>query len=804
MKTKRIGAVLSAMLMACSALPAMGFNAAAAEGKFPGKDAADPIRSIITNIHEIAPDKLNFDKDPKINFKDFKIVEKNINALYTGENGYYEKDGDTIVKYNSIPCNTETKKYDLNGDDYVSPDDYCSFLYALSNQFKFIVSEGAGTNTQLTATITGIDVHREIDNLVIPSEIYDRKTDRIYPVTEIAENAFAGLKNLKTVEMSNYTQPYWVDEYGKRIPNKGEITASNPLVINSGAFSGCSSLKTVVLPEYVSVCEDSFAGTPFFEDNHDDSSYDVKILKGSEGADKKSTVVAYGIRNVDCVGNLNIPSCVTSISNNLVGNYTTLLENINFEKDSNGEYNIRFIGANAFSGCPNLRTVNKKPFAQLDTELQDQLYKYVNVFNGTQFMADETSRQLDKIVDKITGTPGYEQMNDAEKTLVAAKYFVYSVGYNKWGTSSTEFSLYPNSPYSTIDLARECEQADFAALNVRFTCCEGITKGFACVLDRIGVRNLTKGETDHALNLVFIPGVDGCAGKWFTVDLSGPCGVRTDEIMSADNRDEYLSASKGYDESADIFNCDSAVVRDLTINAEYLNTFSPDDSATNNIFNTDNRNGTNLSNRDFFNLLSESAGKHVIGNEDFSFIFNNDNTKLLIYKAGGYDSPEYVRAQANAQEALRPYINEGLIDFIDAKNEANKIINYDEYAMEYRKNSKGVFRYEIQNVDSFDSENRFHGGNGKIVRNNYFKLNDVSVSSNPKIKSVYFFTDEDGVVTLMRKDAPLFKVRIEKNEKKIYGYDLYSNEPLHGRFYDNYGYYWLFINGELANTDCID
>ncbi len=801
MKTKKIGAVLSAMLMACSALPAMGFNAAAAEGKFPGKDAADPIRSIITNIHEIAPNKLNFDNDPKINFKDFKIVEKKINALYTDENGYYEKDGDTIVKYNSIPCNAETEKYDLNGDKALSPDDYCSFLYAISKQFKFIVSEGAGTGTQLTATITGIDVHREIDNLVIPSEIYDRETDRIYPVTEIAENAFADLKNLTKVEMSNYTQPYWVDEYGKRIPNYGESTASNPLVINSGAFSGCSKLATVVLPEYVSVCKDSFEDTPFFDKNHDDSNYDVKILKGSEGADNKSTVVAYGIRKVDCVGNLNIPACVTSISNDLVGNYTTLLENINFEKDSNGKYNIRFIGAGAFSDCPNLRTVNKKPFAQLDTELQNQLYKYVNVFNGTPFMAEETNRQLDKIVSKITGTPGYEQMNDAEKTLVAAKYFVYSVGYNKWGTSSTDFSLYPNVPYSTIDLARECHNADFAALNVRFTCCWGITKGFACVLDRIGVRNLTKGEPDHALNLVFIPGVDGSAGKWFTVDLSGPCGVRTDEIMLADKRDEYLSASKGYDERADIFKCDSAVVKDLTINAEYLKTFSPDDSATINIFNTDNRNETTLSSVDFFNLFSESAGNHVIGNEDFSFIFNNDNTKLLIYKAGDNDSPEYVRAQANAQKALRTYIDEGLIDFIDATDSANQYLDYDKYDITYMSDTK---LYVVSRGFYTDAEHRFHFKNGDIVGPDFVPIENVTVKSNSNIKNVYFITDEDGYVTLAKGNSPLFRVRVETNGKKVYCYDLDSNKPLNGRFHYANAYYWLFENGELTNTDCID
>ena len=174
-------------------------------------------------------------------------MDEHINGLYVSEGiSYYQKDEKgNILAYNSFPINKENEKYDINGDEVISPDDYCSFLYAISNQFKFTVSVNKGVNTQLTATITGTNIDSEIEKLVIPSEIYDFATDRIYPVTEIAANAFANLKGLKEVEMSNYVQPDWLDEYDNHIATKGMITASNPLIINRGAFKGCSNLTTV-------------------------------------------------------------------------------------------------------------------------------------------------------------------------------------------------------------------------------------------------------------------------------------------------------------------------------------------------------------------------------------------------------------------------------------------------------------------------------------------------------------------------------------------------------------------------------
>lgn len=809
MKTKKLCAVLSAMLMACSTMPAMGFNAAAREGYFPGKD--DPkIRSITESIHnrnitpEITPDMLSFDTDVRINFNDFKIVEKAINDLYVSNGiNYYQTEENGTLKYNSIPCNNDTKKYDINGDNNLSPDDYCTFLNALSQQFVFSVSQSDGVNSQLTATITGINVHRDIDNLVIPAEIYDINTDRIYPVTEIGANAFANLTNLKNVEMSNYVQPDWVDEYGRRIATRGKITASNPLIIDSGAFKGCTNLETVVLPEYVSVCEDSFEGTPFFKNNKNDTDYDVKILTGSSNAEGKSSVVAYGIRNVDVVGNMRIPACVTSISKYLASEYRYILSNITFETDKNGHYNIGFIGEGAFCNCEKLKTVNSVPFNQLDEELQNTLYKYVSSFDCTAFMADETSRQLDKIFDKITNTPGFDQMNDAEKTLVAAKYYVYSVYYNNWYTSSSEFSLYPNAPYSTVDLARACCNSEFAALNVRFTCCEGITKGFALVLDRIGVKNLTKGEPNHALNLVYIPDVSGSAGKWFNVDLSSCCNQRTTEIMSDENRNDDLSLLRGYDEKADLDNCDSKVVNSMTIDNEYLSTLTVPADATFNILKSSFTNGSTLSNNNFFHLFSSSKGKHVTGDEAFAFIFNNDNSKILLYKAGNNTSYKHVKSQAEKQEDLIPYINEGLIDFIDVADSKNRVLKYDNYNLDYMLDKDNGWIYVASDIYNLDSEYRFHSKNGEIIKNDYVKFNNVSVSWNPAINCIYFIVGDEGTITFKDNREVYHTVRAEKKGNKVYCYDLNSNEALNARF--TYGdYFWSFENGELVCTNCID
>lgn len=82
--------------------------------------------------------------------------------------------------------------------------------------------------------------YKEIENIIIPAEYNGKK------VTQIAEKAFAGFRNLKSVT----------------IPEG--IT-----IIGSGAFNGCRSLTTVIAPDNLDyVGANAFSSTPFLENQN--------------------------------------------------------------------------------------------------------------------------------------------------------------------------------------------------------------------------------------------------------------------------------------------------------------------------------------------------------------------------------------------------------------------------------------------------------------------------------------------------------------------------------------------------------
>lgn len=796
-KIRRISALLSAIIMVCSTVNAAPVNVFAAEGEgnFPNA------RTIKTDWIKFDPAKLDVNGDGKINYYDVSEIETYINDLYETRNiSYYQRSDDGSYSFNSLAVETETdKKYDLNKDNVLSPDDYCNLLCLITKQFKYSISQNAGNNTQLTASIDGYNLSGDPTELVIPSEIYDINTDRIYPVTNISYGAFYSMKKLETVEFINYRQPNWVDEYGNRIATRGQITASNPLSIAHYAFAKCTKLKTVVFPENVSVENTTFEGTPFFNNNSND--YDgVKVLTGSADHDKKTYSVVYDIdfdRAVGQNGDLNIPACVSAIRNNITNGGYPGLRNINFKKNSSGSYNLRFIGAKAFEGCDNLVTVNNRSFAENDEYLKDQLYKYSSAFDCTAFMAAETSRQLDKIVSKIESTPGYDKMNDGEKALIAAKYIVYNIYYSSWYSTSGEFSLYPNSLYSTIDVLRESYESENAGLNVRFTVCEGISRTYALVLDRIGVKNFTMGLHGHATNQVYIPkckGKDGSevGGHWYTMDITGLCGARAREVMGSADREEDISKLRGYDDTVDINNSGSSAVDSMTIKGEYLNTLNVKDNAYNNIMNDDFEIESRLSNRNFFHLFSASAGKHVTGNNEFFFVFNKDNTQLLLYRYGKILDPQVVKEQAEKQPALKAEIDAGLVGFVDATQ--NEVFDNGDVVYEL---TDGL--YDVKYKESFDEEHRYHGGNGKIVYGNWFAVGGLTIRDVPDKSYAYFAADSDGKV-YMDRPYNTQAIVFEKKDNKIYAYDL-NNVPLDG-VYTRYKYIWSFENGELVYSNC--
>lgn len=870
---RRISALLSAMMMACTtaafAAPA-NVTAAEAKGQFPKQIRnVNEVQEIDLTKMENGKLKYDFNNDKKCDYYDVREMEDAINGLYSDKKYYdvYERvdkngkklkdeNGDQLYDYTfhkieNIPY--KYKNYDINGDKALSPADYCSYLKTLSKQFDIAVSSNDGVNTQLTATIKGLADNAVIKDgvLAVPAEIYDIKTDRIYPVGQIAGSAFYGNNKIRRVEFIDYRQPDWVDEYGNRIVTRGQLTACTCLTIGGSAFENCTNLSEVVLPQNVSIGYNAFLNTPF-DDNNGDWKGEIYVYTGTPDAEGRQTIIAYGAYlddAIDANGTLTIPDNITAVNAGFAKG-SRKLRNIVFSKNNSANgYAINYIGEDAFSECELLMTVNNKSFINNDEYLKDQMYRYISSFNSTKFMADETQRQLDKIVSKIKSVNGYDKMNEAEKALVAAKYLVNSTYYSAWVTTNDEFSLYPNALYQTIDIARGAIASENAALNVRFTECDGISRAYALVLDSIGIKNLTMGAAGHALNQVCIE------NKWYTFDLTGYCGDRGAEIMNNNKSNIKFSDYRGFDESLTIdvdpdkkvftykkngedYN-EKSIVKDLSVFDKYYNVTNRAENRGKSIMFDDEVYEGTLSCRNFFSLFKNSAGKHIGGNKELYFYHNEDHSKFLLYgTTNGKRSRDEVMGAAAAQPALH-----GLYDYTDPDDLFrfdgefkvynkftgriyDKVIKFHDlpfyvdkdgylYLEQNKERQYATLDYINGKLYAYDFKGfaitgQYTSGSELYIFDEVGCLTDTTYHPDSeweyeKINGVYF-------VVIRDKNAEREQTNLEKNGKKVFAYlrkskgSVYLEDkegnPLSSDF-TAYGYTWTFdTDGRFITTDC--
>ena len=866
-KCKKISALLSAMMMACStaafAAPA-NVTAAEANGEFPKQIRnIEDVKEIDLTAMENGKLKYDFNNDKKCDYYDVRKMENAINGLYNSSNiKYYnlterkDEKGKKVFEYtfNKITNIPDVCKiYNINGDNALSPDDYCSYLKALSKQFKIAVSANDGVNTQLSATIQGLADGAVIKDgvLAVPAEIYDENSDRIYPVASIAANAFAGNNNIKRVEFIDYRQPDWCDEYGNRIVTRGQITACTYLSIGNDAFNNCVNLSEVVLPQNVTIGNNAFLNTPF--DGKDGFKVNgIDVYRGTPDADGRQTIIAYSADFYDAIdenGTLKIPNNITAINAGFAkGNRK--LKNIEFSKNNSANgYAINYIGEDAFSECELLMTVNDESFINNDEYLKDQMYRYISSFNSTKIMADETQRQLDKIVSKITSVSNFDKMNEAEKALVAAKYLVYNTYYSAWVTTNDEFSLYPNALYQTIDIARGAIGSENAALNVRFTECDGISRAYALVLDSIGIKNLTMGSAGHALNQVCID------NKWYSFDLTNYCCDRGAEVMRNNKSNIKFSDLRGFDDSLTIdvdldkkvftykkngedYN-EKSIVKDLSVFDKYYNVTNRAENRGKSIMFDDEVYEGTLSCRNFFSLFKNSAGKHIGGNKEFYFYHNEDHSKFLLYgTTNGKKSRDEVMGAAAAQPALH-----GLYDYTDPDD----LFRFDGEFKVYNKFTGRIYDKVIKFHDlPFKVDNDAYlcleqNGkrqyatidyiNGKLYAYDFkgFAITGEYISGN----EIYVFDEVGCLVAATYKPGAIwdwkvindvyFDVILDKNAEREQVYLLkdnkpvlaflrnvngvtylegYNGNPLSGDF-TAYDYTWTFdTDGRFITTDC--
>lgn len=273
------------------------------------------IGSGVTNIGEGA---LNF-----VNLK------KAIWLTNTPPTGYYNASGeinyvsnDQFSFYNQVKYQFLSSYFDVDGIKYVpvSPSE------RTCDAIDCVYDESA-TNTRIASTVVYKGVTMTVKNIK-PFFAYNNnyiKTLSVENDGELAYNSFANCNNLKSVTL------------GKKVS-----------AIGNGAFSGCSSLDMIDIPDMVTeLRERTFSGCTSLKE--------IKI-----GSNVK-TIYDYALSECSALPSITIPSAVTTIKDAVFYNCTSL-KNV-FFTECEAELNL---GSNAnqlndvnwdysnplFSSCP--------------------------------------------------------------------------------------------------------------------------------------------------------------------------------------------------------------------------------------------------------------------------------------------------------------------------------------------------------------------------------------------------------------------------------------------------------------------
>ena len=242
--------------------------------------------------------------------------------------GFYNASGeinyvsnDQFSFYNQIKYQFLSSYFDVDGIKYVpvSPSE------KTCDAIDCVYDESA-TNTRIASTVVYKGVTMTVKNIK-PYFAYNNnyiKTLSVDNDGELAENSFANCSNLTSASL------------GKKVS-----------AIGSGAFSGCSSLEMIDIPDIVTeLNERTFSGCTSLKD--------IKI-----GSNVK-TIYEYALSECSALLSITIPSSVTTINSAVFYNCTSL-KNVVF-KESEAELNL---GSNVkgdeygysygnplFSSCP--------------------------------------------------------------------------------------------------------------------------------------------------------------------------------------------------------------------------------------------------------------------------------------------------------------------------------------------------------------------------------------------------------------------------------------------------------------------
>lgn len=611
-----ITAAVSALSAAAAAVPVQSLadDSASANSYKIDKNI---IRSTYFNRNSDSYDfggRNSFKKDGKKDYYDYLIMEDEIVDMYAKVEYPNRKLSCSEVKLSEGAENAglTPSDLDINHDGFLSPEDYAIYLNALTKDYELSHTDGEAAFNIVKYNGSNAD------EIVVPASFYDAEHGTIKPALKIESRAFSSCTALSKVYLNDYRQPNWIDRYGKPMNIDHKVMANTYLFVDNDAFSGCSQLTSIYFPQNLALDLNSFNGTPFNSSENRFDNAGVTYFKDSDTDSPKVFAFYPDPTKAVIDGSLAFIPGTTGI--NAWFDYYEGKEYRNSIRNLIIPKTVNYIGHDAFVGLENLETVNDKEFAELTPIVQDKIRKYVNAFNCTKFMAKENQAQLDKIIARIADEYNItENSSDRDKQLAAAKEVVRNITYTAY-CGNWDFSIYPDTPYSTLDYSRSNIYSELAGLTTGHTTCGGIAAVYSLLLDMLGVKNYRVGGAEHSFNVVYID------GQWSMSDLTSYCNEYNNDL-EADHRTDFTASKLG------------------TLSRMTFDSINSDNG----------RYASNIYSEPSFKFYEASKNKQFIteGEENnYYFVMDpTDRSKLFVYKYFGTDGRTSAKATINARLA---------------------------------------------------------------------------------------------------------------------------------------------------------
>ena len=487
--------------------------------------------TFLAKINAFGLENCDFDGNKKAGeTEDFYALESKINALYQ-ENGY--QPGQEIAGY---------PEYDINRDGFATPEDYCILLQYVQRNFDFTLNY-----SEMYAAVTAY-TGRDAAHVSVPREVFAK--GRIFPVMEIADGAFRGHTELKSVSFENYKQPLWCTRRtdGEKelpyqlIPTAGTVTAGTFLYFGSGVFEGCSQLNTIALPQHIRFANTApFSGAPNLQGNMQEIDGIRYLCDSTAAVVAAIDLTAEKKQEIRDSHSLSFSQKTTAICRNL----TKQLDPESVQ-DVEIPASVEFIEDYAFANFKQLETVCGDSYAKSSPEQLQLVKRYLCAFDNTPFIANEVNVLLDGYAKDIFAVCNPRTNQKAAVVQVGkliAKLSDYRIFYSldkqdrekepgpdNIQTFTPGFEFYPNETYYYSDLCRGsiCSAAAVFLLGDEdtpaYTECVGFAHASSLLLNRIGIQNLYCGMSEHALNAVYVD------NKWYSFDMAGNSLADPDDL----------------------------------------------------------------------------------------------------------------------------------------------------------------------------------------------------------------------------------------------------------------------------------